>query len=69
MESWGCCHKNIRGTCGSDKGAFAQSPVETAIVTALGFIKLSTLTTKSMEKAATKILKVLGISLEKMRQH
>lgn len=47
------------------KGAFAQSPVETAIVTALGFIKLSTLTTKSMEKAATKILKVLGISLEK----
>ncbi len=51
------------------KGAFAQSPVETAIVTALGFIKLSTLTTKSMEKAATKILKVLGISLEKMRQH
>ena len=47
------------------KGAFAQSPVETAIVTAFGFIKLSTLTTKSMEKAATKILKVLGISLEK----
>lgn len=47
------------------KGAFAQSPVETAIVTALGFIKLSTLITKSMEKAATKILKVLGISLEK----
>lgn len=47
------------------KGAFVQSPVETAIVTALGFIKLSTLTTKSMEKAATKILKVLGISLEK----
>ena len=27
------------------QGAFAQSPVETAIITALGFIKLSTLTT------------------------
>lgn len=47
------------------QGAFAQSPVETAIITALGFIKLSTLTTKTFENAATKILEVMGTSLEK----
>lgn len=47
------------------QGAFAQSPVETAIITALGFIKLSTLTTKTFESAATKILEVMGTSLEK----
>lgn len=47
------------------QGAFAQSPVEIAIITALGFIKLSTLTTKTFENAATKILEVMGTSLEK----
>ena len=47
------------------KAAFAQSPVETAIITALGFIKLSTLTTKTFENAAPKILEVMGTSLEK----
>lgn len=47
------------------QAAFAQSPVETAIITALGFIKLSTLTTKTFENAATKILEVMGTSLEK----
>ena len=46
------------------QGAFAQSPVETAIITALGFIKLSTLTTKTFENVATKILDVMGVSLE-----
>lgn len=46
------------------QGAFAQSPVETAIITALGFIKLSTLTTKTFENVATKILDVIGVSLE-----
>lgn len=46
------------------QGAFAQSPVETAIITALGFIKLSTLTTKTFENVTTKILDVIGVSLE-----
>lgn len=47
------------------QGAFAQSPVETAIITALGFIKLSTLTAKTFENVATKILDAMGTSLEK----
>ena len=45
--------------------AFATSPIETSIITALGLIKLSKLATSTFEGAATKILTVLGTSLEK----